>query len=50
MTSNIEQVRETSLATGSAASQVLTSSTELEKQATYLKSQSSDFIQHVREA
>ena len=50
VTSTIEQVRETSLATGSAASQVLTSSTELEKQATYLKSQSTDFIQHVREA
>ncbi|MGV3553879.1 MAG: methyl-accepting chemotaxis protein [Croceibacterium sp.] len=50
VTSNIEDVRHSSLATGSAASQVLTSSTELEKQATYLKSQATDFIQHVREA
>ena len=50
VTSNIEDVRQSSIATGSAASQVLTSSTELEKQATYLKSKASEFIVHVREA
>ncbi len=50
VTSNIEQVRETSLATGSAASQVLTSSTELEKQATYLRGKAAEFIAHVRQA
>ncbi|WP_305096836.1 methyl-accepting chemotaxis protein [Croceibacterium aestuarii] len=49
VTGNIEQVRETSLATGSAASQVLSSSTELEKQATFLKGQAAEFIKHVRE-
>ena len=49
VTSNIEQVRETSLATGSAASQVLSSSTELEMQAVYLKGQATEFITHVRE-
>ena len=50
VTSNIDQVRETSLATGSAASQVLTSSTELEKQATYLRGKAAEFIEHVRQA
>ncbi|HBQ93366.1 MAG TPA: chemotaxis protein, partial [Erythrobacter sp.] len=38
VSSNVGQVRETSLATGAAASQVLNSSTELEAQATTLKS------------
>ncbi|MCB2073720.1 MAG: HAMP domain-containing protein [Novosphingobium sp.] len=48
VTSNIEHVRETSLATGAAASQVLTSSTELEQQAAVLKAQVEEFLQHVR--
>lgn len=48
VTSNILQVRETSLATGAAASQVLTSSTELEQQAVILKTQVEQFLQHVR--
>ena len=48
MTSNIEQVRETSLATGAAASQVLTSSTELQDQAARLKAQVEQFLRHVR--
>jgi methyl-accepting chemotaxis protein len=45
---NIGQLRETSLATGAAASQVLTSSTELEQQAGVLKSQVQEFLSHVR--
>lgn len=48
VTSNITEVRETSLATGAAASQVLTSSTELEQQAVILKTQVEQFLQHVR--
>jgi methyl-accepting chemotaxis protein len=48
VTSNIEQVRETSLATGAAASQVLTSSTDLQDQATRLKGQVEQFLEHVR--
>ncbi|QYJ08489.1 methyl-accepting chemotaxis protein [Qipengyuania flava] len=50
VSSNIAQVRETSLATGAAASQVLNSSTELESQATTLKAQVAQFLQHVRAA
>jgi methyl-accepting chemotaxis protein len=50
VTSNISQLRETSLSTGAAASQVLTSSTELEQQAAVLKSQVDEFLQHVRAA
>lgn len=50
VTSNIEHVRETSLATGAAASQVLTSSSELEQQAVVLKTQVEEFLQHVRAA
>jgi methyl-accepting chemotaxis protein len=50
VTSSLDQVRDTSLATGSAASQVLTSSTELERQATAPKSQADEFLQHVRAA
>ncbi len=46
--SNIVQVRETSLATGAAASQVLNSSTELEAQAASLKFQAEEFLKHVR--
>ncbi|HYD24753.1 MAG TPA: methyl-accepting chemotaxis protein [Croceibacterium sp.] len=50
VSSNIGQLRETSLATGAAASQVLTSSTELEQQASMLKSQVDEFLSHVRAA
>jgi len=50
VSSNIGQLRETSLATGAAASQVLTSSTELEQQAGVLKSQVNEFLSHVRVA
>jgi methyl-accepting chemotaxis protein len=50
VSSNIGQLRETSLATGAAASQVLTSSTELEQQAGVLKSQVQEFLVHVRAA
>jgi methyl-accepting chemotaxis protein len=50
VSSNINQLRETSLATGAAASQVLTSSTELEQQAGMLKSQVQEFLGHVRGA
>jgi methyl-accepting chemotaxis protein len=50
VSSNVSQVRETSLATGAAASQVLNSSTELEAQASTLKSQVSRFLDHVRAA
>lgn len=50
VSSNIVQVRETSLATGAAASQMLTSSKELETQAATLKSQVNEFLTHVRAA
>ena len=50
VSTNIGQLRETSLATGAAASQVLTSSTELEQQASVLKSQVDEFLSHVRAA
>jgi methyl-accepting chemotaxis protein len=50
VTSNLDQVRDTSLATGSAATQVLTSSTELEQQAGVLKQQVDEFLSHVRAA
>jgi methyl-accepting chemotaxis protein len=48
VTSNIVNVREASLATGAAAAQVLTSSTDLEEQAATLKNQVEQFLQHVR--
>jgi methyl-accepting chemotaxis protein len=48
VSSNIVHVRDASLATGAAASQVLTSSTELQEQAATLKSQVEQFLQHVR--
>lgn len=48
--SNIVQVRETSLATGTAATQVLSSSTELEQQASRLQRQVEQFLSHVRAA
>jgi methyl-accepting chemotaxis protein len=50
VSSNITSVREASLSTGAAASQVLTSSTELEQQAAVLKSQVHEFLGHVRAA
>ena len=50
VSSSVSQVRETSLATGAAASQVLNSSTELEAQASTLKSQVARFLDHVRAA
>ena len=50
VSSNVIEVRETSLATGAAASQVLNSSTELEAQASTLKSQVAHFLEHVRAA
>jgi methyl-accepting chemotaxis protein len=50
VSSNIDQLRETSLSTGAAASQVLTSSTELEQQASVLKGQVDEFLTHVRAA
>ncbi|MBX7483607.1 methyl-accepting chemotaxis protein [Qipengyuania sp. 6D47A] len=50
VSSNIVHVREASLATGTAANQVLNSSTELEAQANTLKSQVASFLQHVRAA
>ena len=45
---NIVQVREASTSTGAAASQVLTSATELEGQAASLRLQVDDFLRHVR--
>ena len=50
VSSNIFSVRETSLATGAAASQVLTSSTELEQQSVVLKAHVAEFLSHVRAA
>lgn len=50
VSSNISQVRESSLATGAAASQVLNSAGELEIQAGTLRSQVGEFLRHVRAA
>jgi methyl-accepting chemotaxis protein len=50
VSSSISQLRETSLATGAAASQVLSSSTELEQQASVLKTQVQEFLTQVRAA
>jgi len=50
VTSNLDHVRDSSLATGSAATQVLTSSTELERQAAALKTKADEFLQDVRAA
>ena len=47
---NIVQVREASLATGAAASQVLGSADALESQASVLRSQVDQFLQKVRAA
>ena len=45
---NIEQVRETSIATGSAAGQVLQSATELDAQATSLRREANQFLSRIR--
>ena len=50
VSSSIAQVREGSLATGAAAVQVLTSSSELKHQSAALRSQVDDFLNHVRRA
>ncbi|MBX7539822.1 methyl-accepting chemotaxis protein [Qipengyuania sp. GH29] len=50
VSSSITQVREASVATGAAASQVLGSATSLESQAGVLRQQVDDFLRHVREA
>ena len=47
---SISQVREASVATGAAASQVLGSATSLESQAGVLRQQVEEFLQHVRAA
>jgi methyl-accepting chemotaxis protein len=47
---NMVQIHEASIETGSAANQVLASSTELEKQATTLQEQVGDFLGHLRAA
>ncbi len=49
VSSNIESVRETSLATGAAASQVLSSATDLEEQSNTLREQVDHFLRRVRE-
>ena len=49
VSSNIGDVRSLSLSTGVAASQVLSSSTELETQATKLRSQADAFLQKIRD-
>lgn len=48
VTNSIEDVRALSLSTGAAASQVLTSSTELEKQAATLRRHSQEFLTKIR--
>jgi methyl-accepting chemotaxis protein len=50
VSSSVSQVREVSLATGAAASQVLSSSSELKQQAAALHNQVNEFLNHVREA
>lgn len=50
VSSSIARVREGSLATGAAAVQVLTSSSELKHQSAALRSQVDDFLNHVRRA
>lgn len=50
VSSSIVQVRNGSLATGAAAAQVLTSSSELRYQSVTLRSQVNDFLNHVRQA
>ncbi len=50
VSAHIEEFRETSLATGTAASQVLNSATELEGQAGALKNRVDGFLDHIRDA
>ncbi|MFZ5743253.1 MAG: methyl-accepting chemotaxis protein [Pseudomonadota bacterium] len=50
VSSSIGQVRTGSIATGAAAAQVLTSSSELKHQSAALRSQVDDFLNHVRKA
>lgn len=50
VSTSIVQVREASIATGAAASQVLGSATSLESQASVLRRQVDEFLQHVRAA
>lgn len=50
VTANVVQVRETALATGATASQVLSSASELKGQAASLRSQVDGFLRHVRAA
>lgn len=50
VSNSIGQVRTGSLATGAAAAQVLTSSSELKHQSVALRSQVDDFLNHVRQA
>ncbi len=50
VSSSIDKVRTGSLATGAAAAQVLTSSSELRYQSAALRSQVDDFLNHVRQA
>ncbi|MCB2066413.1 MAG: HAMP domain-containing protein [Erythrobacter sp.] len=50
VTSNIAQVRAASRSTGNVASQVLSSATELESQATHLSTMAGDFISQVRQS
>lgn len=50
VSSHIDDVRELSLSTGAAASQVLSSSTDLEKQASILRTQMQAFLSKIRAA
>ena len=50
VSNSIGQVRTGSLATGAAAAQVLTSSSDLKHQSSALRSQVDDFLNHVRQA
>lgn len=50
VSTSISQVRTGSIATGAAAAQVLTSSSELKHQSAALRSQVDDFLNHVRKA
>ena len=50
VTASVVQVRETALATGATASQVLSSASELKGQAANLRSQVDGFLRHVRAA
>jgi methyl-accepting chemotaxis protein len=47
---NVTQMREAALSTGAAASEVLTSATELEVQASTLRSEVDRFVSHIRKS